>query len=117
MEVFEHENYIYGNMLSQDRGKTNLRKNASYRAKVMAQAFPSAYIANTTVLTPDGDAMDGWYFNEFVPAGTYLFLQGRLLIGRAGTRWAGWFSRREARRAAGPRAAKEKSRQAGWWIG
>jgi hypothetical protein len=58
-------------MLSQNRGDRKLRKNASYRAKVMAQAFPSAYIANTTVLTPDGDAMDGWYLNEFVPVGTF----------------------------------------------
>ena len=60
MEVFEHENYLYGNMLSQDRGDRHLRKNASYRAKVMAQAFQSAYIADTTALTLDGDAMDGW---------------------------------------------------------
>ena len=69
MEVFEHENYIYGNMLSQDRGDRNLRQNASHPSKFKAQAFPSAYIADTTALTPDGDTMDGWYFNEFVPAG------------------------------------------------
>ena len=56
-------------MLSQDRRDKYLRQNELHPSKFKAQKFPSEYIADTTALTPDGDTMDGWYFNEFVPAG------------------------------------------------
>ena len=69
MEVFEHENYIYGNMSSQDRGDRFLPFNAPHPKRLRVQALPSIYVADTTARTPDGDTMDGNYFNEFAPAG------------------------------------------------
>ena len=65
MEVFDHENYIYGNMLSQDRGDRTLPFNGPHPKSLRVQTLPStyvtSYIADTTALTSDGDTvtMDG----------------------------------------------------------
>ena len=73
MEVFKYENYIYGNMLSQDRGDRTLPFNAPHPKSLRVQTLPStyvtSYVADTTALTPDGDTvtMDGSYFNEPKP--------------------------------------------------
>jgi hypothetical protein len=56
-------------MLSQDRGDRKLRYNASHPNKLRAQAFPSVYIADTTAKTPEGETIDGHYFNEYIPSG------------------------------------------------
>ena len=69
MEVFELENYIYGNLSSQDGGDRFLPFNAPYPKRLRVQTLPSTYVADTTAVTPDGDTMDGNYFNEFAPAG------------------------------------------------
>ena len=75
--VFEHENYIYGNMLSQDRGDRTLPLNAplpqhpkSLRVQTLPSTYVTSYVADTTALTPDGDTvtMDGRYFNEPKPS-------------------------------------------------
>ena len=56
-------------MLPQDRGDRKLRYNASHPNKLRAQAFPSVYIADTTAKTPEGETIDGQYFNEYIPSG------------------------------------------------
>ena len=56
-------------MSSQDRGDRFLPFNAPHPKRLRVQALPSIYVADTTARTPDGDTMDGNYYNEFTPAG------------------------------------------------